>query len=212
MQENRHFAFGLNILSAVSPKSLNICFTEVTARNMASNTRKWFASKPKSQFGQLGENVTIDENAHIEHPEHVRLDDNVKLNAGARLLTLKAKRDLPAGKITIGKSTLISFNSTVFAGRGTITIGEYTEVGLNCAIVAQKRVASRKEKPGADGTEWFSTEIGDECLFGTGAMVLEGSKLGNRCVVGAGAVVQGTYPDDTVLIGNPARPIPGIKK
>lgn len=212
MQENRHFGLGLNILSADSPKSLNICFTEVTARNMASNSRKWFSSAPKSQFGQLGANATIHENAHAEHPEHVFLGDDVKINAGATLLTLKAKRDLPAGKITIGKSTLISFNTTIFAGRGTITIGDYTEVGLHCAIVAQKRTASRKEKPGAEGTEWFTTEIGDECLFGTGAMVLEGSKLGNRCVVGAGAVVQGTYPDDTILIGNPARPIPGIKK
>ena len=38
-------------------------------------------------------------------------------------------------------------------------------------------------------------------------LILPKTKIGNNCVVGAGSVVRGTIPDNSVVIGNPAKVI-----
>jgi len=49
--------------------------------------------------------------------------------------------------------------------------------------------------------------IGDETLIGNGAQVLDGARIGTRCVVGAGSLVTPgkVFPDDSVIMGAPAR-------
>jgi len=49
--------------------------------------------------------------------------------------------------------------------------------------------------------------VGEFSLVGPGAVVLPGLNIGARVVVGAGAVVTRDVPDDTVVYGNPARPV-----
>ena len=49
--------------------------------------------------------------------------------------------------------------------------------------------------------------IGDDVWIGGGAIVLGGVTIGDRAVVGAGSVVTRDVPSDTVVAGNPARPI-----
>lgn len=47
--------------------------------------------------------------------------------------------------------------------------------------------------------------IGNDVWIGGSAMVLPGVTLGNNVVVGAGAVVTHSFPDNVVVVGNPAR-------
>ncbi len=49
--------------------------------------------------------------------------------------------------------------------------------------------------------------IGRDCWIGGGAIIQPGVTIGDRCIVGAGAVVTKDVPDDTIVVGNPARPI-----
>jgi len=50
--------------------------------------------------------------------------------------------------------------------------------------------------------------VGDECIIGMGAIVMDGARVGPRCIVGAGALVTpGTdIPEGQLAIGSPARP------
>jgi len=48
-------------------------------------------------------------------------------------------------------------------------------------------------------------EIGDRCWLGDNVIVLPGTRLGAGCVVGAGAVLSGTFPAQSMVVGNPAR-------
>jgi acetyltransferase-like isoleucine patch superfamily enzyme len=43
------------------------------------------------------------------------------------------------------------------------------------------------------------------------SIILKGTKIGKRCVVGAGSVVHGTFPDDVIIAGNPAKIVKYIK-
>jgi acetyltransferase-like isoleucine patch superfamily enzyme len=52
-----------------------------------------------------------------------------------------------------------------------------------------------------------AVSIGDGCFVGVGAAILPGVELGPGCVVGPNAVVTRSFGPNTVLLGNPARPI-----
>ena len=50
-------------------------------------------------------------------------------------------------------------------------------------------------------------EIGDECLIGMGATVLDGAKIGDRCLVGANSLVTQGFvaPAGSMIFGSPAK-------
>ena len=50
-------------------------------------------------------------------------------------------------------------------------------------------------------------EIGNECLIGMGATVLDGAQIGDRCIVGASALVTKRFraPPGSMILGVPAR-------
>jgi len=68
-----------------------------------------------------------------------------------------------------------------------VKIGRYTTVGHSAIIHA--------------------CEIGDECLIGMGATVLDGAKIGDQCIVGANALVTQNFeaPGGSMILGAPAK-------
>lgn len=50
-------------------------------------------------------------------------------------------------------------------------------------------------------------EIGNECLIGMGATVLDGAKIGDRCLVGANSLVKQHFvaPPGSMILGAPAK-------
>ena len=50
-------------------------------------------------------------------------------------------------------------------------------------------------------------EIGDECLIGMGATILDGAQIGDGCIVGANALVTQRFvaPPGSMILGAPAR-------
>ena len=47
--------------------------------------------------------------------------------------------------------------------------------------------------------------IGNNSFIGARASLLPGSKIGENCIVGACAVVKGEIPNNSIVVGNPAR-------
>lgn len=47
--------------------------------------------------------------------------------------------------------------------------------------------------------------IEDGCIIGSNAVILKGVHLGKNCVVGAGAVVTHSFPENSVIVGVPAK-------
>ncbi len=50
-------------------------------------------------------------------------------------------------------------------------------------------------------------EIGNNVFVGAGAIILPNVRIGNDVIIGAGCVVAKDVPEDSVMVGNPARKI-----
>ena len=48
-------------------------------------------------------------------------------------------------------------------------------------------------------------EIERNSFIGCSCIILQGTHIGRNCLIGAGSVVKGNIPDNSVVIGNPAR-------
>ena len=48
-------------------------------------------------------------------------------------------------------------------------------------------------------------EIGNDVFIGSGSIILPNVRIGNNVVIGAGSVVSKDIPDDSLVLGNPAR-------
>lgn len=60
-----------------------------------------------------------------------------------------------------------------------------------------------------EGEVYFSGEIkiGDNCFVGARVSILPNTVIGNNVMIGACSVVKGMIPDDSIVVGNPARVI-----
>ena len=48
-------------------------------------------------------------------------------------------------------------------------------------------------------------ELGDNAFIGARALILPNVKIGSNCIIGAGCVVTRDIPDNSLVVGNPAR-------
>ncbi len=90
-----------------------------------------------------------------------------------------------AGKLTIGKSSLILANVFI-----TNIDHDYSEIGKH---VVNQKISVK------------NTSIGENCFIGMGAAIMAGTILGKQCVVGANSIVKGEFPDYCVIVGSPAK-------
>lgn len=92
--------------------------------------------------------------------------------------------------ITIGKYSNIQDNATVHTETNIPTkIGDYTVVGHNAIV--------------------HGASVGDNCLIGMGAIVLNNAVIGDNSIIGAGSLVtEGkVIPPNSLAIGTPAKVI-----
>ena len=108
------------------------------------------------------------------------------------------------GDVNLGENVNIWYGAVLRGDTGTITIGENSNVQDNCIIHEKTTVGSGCSI--GHGAILHGCTVGDNCVVGMGAIVLNGAVLGEHCLVGAGAVVTGKMnaPDGSLILGNPA--------
>lgn len=50
-------------------------------------------------------------------------------------------------------------------------------------------------------------KIGNNVFIGNRCIILPNTRIGDNCIVGAGSVLRGKFPDNSVIVGNPAKVI-----
>ena len=109
------------------------------------------------------------------------------------------------GDVSLGQNVSIWYGAVLRGDSGKITIGDCSNVQDNC-IIHEKTTIGQGCTVG-HGAILHGCTIGDNCLVGMGAIVLDGAVLEDNCMVGAGALVTGktVAPAGSLLLGNPAK-------
>ncbi|WP_336664139.1 CatB-related O-acetyltransferase [Elizabethkingia meningoseptica] len=127
-----------------------------------------------------------------------------------------AKNIFRNNKVTIGKYTYGAIEAIDYGeDNAGLIIGNFCSIALNVKFILGGNhfidgiftypISPMLINRGNGGYSKGVIEIGDDCWLGFGVTILSGVKLGNGCVVAAGAVVTKSFPDYSVIGGNPAK-------
>ena len=99
-------------------------------------------------------------------------------------------------------------DSTLHEG---VKMGHFSYIG-NAQIGAHTNIGAGTITCNYDGERKHNTEIGEEAFIGSDTMLVAPLKLGDGARTGAGAVVTKDVPEDTLVVGMPARAIRKVER
>lgn len=87
-----------------------------------------------------------------------------------------------------------------------ISVGENAMISYNVSILDHNHAYKDKDAPiQFQGiSDLKKVVIGEDCFIGAHSFILSGVELGKHCFVGANSVVTKSFPDYSVIAGNPA--------
>lgn len=156
----------------------------------------------KIQFGKLLLPSYLGKPFYIsQHRKNILWGKMVRIYPGLRMEIIDRN-----GKIIIGDNVSIGQNFHITSYKAPLTIGNNTTISGNVMINNNDHNYRKiNEDVLTQGLSYAETKIGENCFIGFGSVILPGTKLGNHCIVGANSVVRGEFPDNTVIVGAPAR-------
>lgn len=99
-------------------------------------------------------------------------------------------------------------DSTLHEG---VKMGHFSYIG-NANIGANTNIGAGTITCNFDGEKKHATEIGEDVFIGSDTMLVAPLTLGNGARTGAGAVVTKNVPEDTLVVGMPARAIKKLER
>jgi len=164
----------------------------------------------------IGEGCEIGPNAHIRNSqigdrckvfmsvmESAHLEDDVDIGPFARL----RKGAHLMAHVHMGNFGEVK-DSTLGPG---VKMGHFSYIG-NAKIGANTNIGAGTITCNYDGTKKYPTEIGEDVFIGSDTMLVAPLNIGARSRTGAGAVVTKDVPEDTLVVGMPARAIRKLEK
>jgi len=120
------------------------------------------------------------------------------------------------GDVRLGKDSSVFYGAVLRGDIETITVGESSNVQDGCIV-------HLADDLGAHIGAWctighaaiiHACTIGDECLVGMQAVVLDGAEIGDQCLIGAGALVtqRTKIPPRSLVLGSPAKVVRPLKE
>jgi bifunctional UDP-N-acetylglucosamine pyrophosphorylase/glucosamine-1-phosphate N-acetyltransferase len=164
----------------------------------------------------IGRDCQIGPNAHIRNSqvgsgckvfmsamEGALLEDDVDIGPFARL---RKGAHLCKG-VHMGNFGEVK-DSTLGPG---VKMGHFSYIG-NATIGAETNIGAGTITCNYDGEKKHATEIGENVFLGSDTMLVAPLKLGDGARTGAGAVVTKDVPEDTLVVGVPARAIKKLER
>ncbi|MFN1835149.1 transferase hexapeptide repeat family protein [Balneola sp. MJW-20] len=118
------------------------------------------------------------------------------------------------GNVIVGKDVYVGPGAAIRGDWGKIVIKDGCNVQENCTVHMFPGVTVTLEKGAhvGHGAIIHGAHLGENCLIGMNAVVMDNVKVGKECIIGAMTFVpEGMeIPDRKVVVGNPAKIIKDV--
>lgn len=122
-----------------------------------------------------------------------------------------AKGAVVYGDVCLGEKSSIWYNAVVRGDSGPILIGKYSNIQDNCTVHLDTghKVMIGDYVTVGHGAVIHGCTIGNNCLIGMGAIILNGAVIEDDCIIGAGTLITQNkiIPGGSMVFGNPGRVI-----
>jgi acetyltransferase-like isoleucine patch superfamily enzyme len=179
-------------------------------RGYIKTGKKVFVGKNTKIFNSnnivFGKSVTIDNYTIIDgfSSEKIILGDCVKIGSFSNLSSTSHLSKYGKG-LKMGNNSAIG-DYTQFGAAGGIEIGNDVIMGSYISFHSENHNYSDNSKLIREqGVTSKGIKIGNNVWVGAKVTFLDGCEVGNNSVVAAGAVVNGVYPDNSIIGGVPAK-------
>ncbi|MDG4654633.1 acyltransferase [Chryseobacterium arthrosphaerae] len=144
----------------------------------------------------IGENVVIDPTTSINN---VKIADNVKI---AKLCSIYGSEK---NQLEIGESSYVGMFSILNGFSRKLTIGKHVSIAQNVNIMTDSGPNASEEMQKIFPLISGEVQIGDHSWIGANVIIMPGVQLGKFCVVAANSFVNKSFPDYSMIGGNPAK-------
>lgn len=179
-------------------------------RGFFKTGRKVFVGSNTSIYNSqniiFGKSVTIDRNCIIDgfSSEKIVLGNCVKIGAYSNLSSTSHLSKYGKG-LKMGNNSAVG-DYTQFGAAGGIEIGNDVIMGSYISFHSENHNYSDKSKLIREqGVTSKGIKIGNNIWVGAKVTFLDGCIVGDNSVVAAGAVVNGIYPESSIIGGVPAK-------
>jgi acetyltransferase-like isoleucine patch superfamily enzyme len=112
------------------------------------------------------------------------------------------------GSLNIGANVLISTGCFIGAREGGVRIGDNCMIGPNTSIIGNSYKYDKVDVPIQEqGITSKGIKIGNNVWIGAGTCVVDGTEVGSGVIVAPNSVVSSRIPENTIIMGNPAKVI-----